>query len=45
MYECRQIIAKRYNEPLYASIIVDEGQDLSMSVCRLLQAMAGEERQ
>lgn len=44
MYECRQIIAKRYNEPLYASIIVDEGQDLSMSAYRLLRAMAGEER-
>ncbi|NMB13368.1 MAG: AAA family ATPase [Firmicutes bacterium] len=44
MYECRQIIAKRYSQPLYASIIVDEGQDLSMSAYRLLRTMAGEER-
>ncbi|MGI6557988.1 MAG: UvrD-helicase domain-containing protein [Limnochordia bacterium] len=44
MYECRQIIRRRFEEPLYASIVVDEGQDLSMSAYRLLRAMAGEER-
>lgn len=44
MYECRQIIARRYDKPLYSSIIVDEGQDLSMSAYRLLRSMAGEER-
>ncbi len=44
MHECRQIIVRRYNKPLYASIIVDEGQDLSTSAYRLLRTMVGEEQ-
>lgn len=44
MYECRKLIEKRYNEPLYSSIIVDEGQDFGPSAYRLLRAMAGHER-
>jgi superfamily I DNA/RNA helicase len=43
MYECRQLITERYEEPLYAAIVVDEGQDLSMSAFRLLRTMAGPE--
>lgn len=44
MDECRQVIVKKHTKPLYSSIIVDEGQDLSASAYRLLRAMAGEER-
>lgn len=44
MFECRQLIAAHHDEPLYAAIIVDEGQDLSMSAFRLLRTMAGPER-
>ena len=44
MYECRRLIEKHYDEPLYDSIIVDEGQDLSTSAYRLLRTMAGPER-
>ncbi|NLL43056.1 MAG: UvrD-helicase domain-containing protein [Firmicutes bacterium] len=43
MNECRQVIAQRQGKPLYSSIIVDEGQDLSVSAYRLLRTMAGEE--
>src|SRR5690606_14238700 len=41
MHECRQLIAKHCHKPLYAAIVVDEGQDFSASAYRLLRAMAG----
>lgn len=44
MHECRQLIAKHCHKPLYAAIVVDEGQDFSASAYRLLRAMAGPER-
>ena len=43
MYECRKIIEKKNLTGQYASIIVDEGQDLSPSAFRLLRTLAGEE--
>lgn len=43
MYECRKIIEKKNLAGQYASIIVDEGQDLSASAFRLLRTLAGEE--
>lgn len=43
MNECRQLIIKKHTEFLYNSIIVDEGQDLSVSAYRLLRAIGGEE--
>ncbi len=45
MYECRKIFEKKYPDGMYASIIVDEGQDLSPSAYRLLRALAGEEHE
>lgn len=43
MYECRKIIEKKNLAGQYASIIVDEGQDLSPSAYRLLRSLAGDE--
>lgn len=46
MYECRKILEKlekSAGSPRYVSVIVDEGQDLSMSAFRLLRALAGAE--
>lgn len=43
MYECRKILEKYPVQPRYVSIIVDEGQDLSMGAFRLLRALAGNE--
>ena len=43
MYECRKILENKKLTGQYASIIVDEGQDLSPSAYRLLRALAGEE--
>ena len=43
MYECRKILENTKGFGQYASIVVDEGQDLSMSALRLLRAMAGSE--
>lgn len=43
MYESRKILDKTAGYSRYASIVVDEGQDLSMSALRLLRAMAGPE--
>lgn len=45
MYECRKLIEKKYPDGQYASIIVDEGQDLSPSAFRLLRALAGEQHE
>ena len=45
VYECRKILEHRYKEGRYQHIIVDEGQDLSMSAYRLLRALAGEQHQ
>jgi hypothetical protein len=42
MYECRKLVEKKYPDGQYASIIVDEGQDLSPSAYRLLRTLAGE---
>ena len=44
MNECSQILKKQPDYHPYRSIIVDEGQDLSMSAYKLLRALAGEER-
>lgn len=43
MYECRKILENKKLTGQYASIIVDEGQDLSPSAYRLLRALAGDE--
>lgn len=43
MYECRKILEKKNLSGQYASIIVDEGQDLSPSAYRLLRTLAGDE--
>lgn len=43
MYECKQILEKSTEKKKYSSVIVDEGQDLSMSAFRLLRALAGED--
>ncbi|MGC7872066.1 UvrD-helicase domain-containing protein [Desulfosporosinus sp. SYSU MS00001] len=43
MYECRKILEKSAGIPRYVSVIVDEGQDLSMNAFRLLRALAGAE--
>lgn len=43
MYECRKILERSTERARYASIIVDEGQDLSMNAFRLLRALAGDE--
>lgn len=43
MYECRKILEKYTDRARYVSIIVDEGQDLSMNAFRLLRALAGAE--
>ena len=45
MYECRKILEKKNLGAQYASIIVDEGQDLSPSAYRLLRTLAGEEHE
>jgi superfamily I DNA/RNA helicase len=44
MYECRLILEKNQREPLYTSIIVDEGQDFSSNAYRLLRAIVGAEK-
>lgn len=46
MYECRKIFEKSPESEIrrYVSVIVDEGQDLSMNAFRLLRALAGPER-
>jgi superfamily I DNA/RNA helicase len=43
MYECRLILGKNLQEPPYAAIVVDEGQDFSSNAYRLLRVIAGEE--
>lgn len=43
MYECRIILEKSNEKPYYTSIVIDEGQDLSMSAYRLFRALAGPE--
>lgn len=45
MYECRKIIEKKNLAGQYASVIVDEGQDLSPSAYRLIRILAGEEHE
>lgn len=45
MYECRQLLEKDSSNGRYASIIVDEAQDLSMNAFRLLRSIAGPERE
>jgi superfamily I DNA/RNA helicase len=44
-YECRKIIESRLPDFMYQSVIVDEGQDLSMNAYRLLRVLAGPEHQ
>lgn len=43
LFECRLLIEKEGPASQYQSIIVDEGQDFSMSAYRLLRALAGKE--
>ncbi len=43
MYECRKILERSKENTRYSSVIVDEGQDLSMNAYRLLRALGGEE--
>lgn len=45
MYECRKILDLKYSKGQYASVIVDEGQDLSPSAYRLIRALAGKEHE
>lgn len=45
MFECRQLLDKDSGKGKYASIIVDEAQDLSMNAFRLLRSIAGPERE
>jgi len=45
MYECRQLLEMNTSKGKYASIIVDEAQDLSMNAFRLLRSIAGPERE
>lgn len=45
VYECRKILESKYTSGQFASIIVDEGQDLSQSAYRLLRALAGKEHE
>jgi superfamily I DNA/RNA helicase/mRNA-degrading endonuclease RelE of RelBE toxin-antitoxin system len=45
MYECRLILEKNQRDPLYSSVIVDEGQDFSSNAYRLLRAIANGEHQ
>ncbi len=45
MYECRMIIENSKAEPEYRSIIVDEGQDLSVNAYRLIRRLAGFEHE
>jgi superfamily I DNA and RNA helicase len=44
MYECRLILEKNNQNPAYANVIVDEGQDFSSNAYRLLRSIAGDER-
>lgn len=43
MSECRKMLFNQGEDAIYSSIIVDEGQDLSISAYRLLRTMAGKE--
>ena len=43
MYECRKILESSSERARYSSVIVDEGQDLSMNAFKLIRALAGEE--
>lgn len=43
MYECRKILERSTESGRYVSVIVDEGQDLSMNALRLLRVLAGAE--
>lgn len=45
MYEARRILESKKEQPEYAAVIVDEGQDLSQSAYRLLRTLAGEEHE
>lgn len=45
MYEARKLLEAKYEGGQYASIIVDEGQDLSQSAYRLLRSLAGPEHE
>lgn len=45
LYECRKLIETQNSDPIYQSIVVDEGQDFSTNAYKLLRALAGEEHQ
>ena len=45
MYECRMLYLKSNTEKKYKHIIVDEGQDLSVTAFRLLRAISGDEHE
>jgi superfamily I DNA/RNA helicase len=43
MYECRKILESSSERARYSSVIVDEGQDLSMNAFKLIRALAGDD--
>lgn len=43
MYECHKLLEATHEDGCYASVVVDEGQDMSMPAFRLLRALAGKE--
>ena len=45
MYDCRSILQDKAGQPVYVSVIVDEGQDINMPAYRLLRAIAGPEHE
>ena len=45
LYECRKLVEARNSNPIYQSIVVDEGQDFSPNAYKLLRALAGAEHQ
>ena len=45
LYECRKLVEARNSDPMYQSIVVDEGQDFSTNAYKLLRALAGTEHQ
>ena len=45
LYECRRIVAATGTDACYQSIIVDEGQDLSINAYKLLRVLAGGEHE
>lgn len=45
MHECAQVLKSSSKKPVYAGVIVDEGQDFSDNAYRLIRALAGAEHE